>query len=59
MVYYESQEGSHNVSFSTDMYTYTLTDLPPGGIHSISLVAKHFLPSPVVGPVAPGLYTTA
>ena len=58
VVYYESQEGSHNImSFSIsrrrdNMYMYTLTDLP---IYNISLVAIHNLSSPVVGPVTPGL----
>ena len=59
-MYYESQEGSRNVSFSIsrrsdNMYMHTLTNLPDGGIHNISLVAIQYLPSPVVGPVAPGL----
>ena len=33
---------------------HELTDLPVGGVHSISLVALVDLPSPVVGPVTPG-----
>ena len=40
-----------------------LNDLPPGGIHSISLVAVRqglsilaFLPSVVAGPVDPGMF---
>ena len=35
------------------MYTYALTNLPPGGIYNISLVAIVHLPSPVVGPFTP------
>ena len=63
MVYYESEGGPHNKSFSiafnvnnnNEMHTYELTNLPPGGIHNIFLVAILHLPSPVVGPVAPSL----
>ena len=60
IVYYESQEGSRSESFrishrSDNMYMHTLTGLPDGGIHNISLVAIQNLSSPVVGLVAPGL----
>ena len=60
VVYYQSRDGdSHSVAFTTDSrkdHTHELTDLPVGGIHSISLVALIDLPSPVVGPVTPGKY---
>ena len=63
IVYYESQGGSRSESsFSispssvyNNMYMYSLTDLPIGGIHNISLVAILELPSPVEGPITPGL----
>ena len=60
VVYYESGGESHSVSF-TDRgrsrdNSHLLTGLPVGGIHTISLVALVDLPSPVVGPVAPGKY---
>ena len=35
--------------------SHMLTDLPVGGIHSISLVALVHLPSPLAGPVSPGM----
>ena len=60
VVYYQSRDGvSHSVAFTTDCredHTYELTGLPVGRIHSISLVALIYLPSPVVGPVTPGEY---
>ena len=58
IVYYESHGDSHSVSFWTPFETVKmllLTNLPPGGIHNISLVAVVYLPSYVVGPVTPGL----
>ena len=35
--------------------SHILTDLPVGGIHNISLVALVHLPSPLTGPVSPGI----
>ena len=35
--------------------SHMLTDLPVGGIHNISLVALIHLPSPLAGPVSPGM----
>ena len=60
VVYYESGGESHSVSFTDSGRSRDnsreLTGLPVGGIHTISLVALIDLPSPVVGPVAPGKY---
>ena len=60
VVYYESGGGSHSVSFNgsnerKEDNTHMLTDLPVGGIHNISLVALVHLPSPLAGPVSPGM----
>ena len=65
MVYYQSGGVSYNESFSLRRDSETihqLNDLPPGGIHSISLVAMGqgqndlaYLPSVVAGPVDPGI----
>ena len=59
VVYYESGGESHSVSF-TDRgrsrdNSLLLTGLPVGGIHTISIVALVDLPSPVAGPVTPGM----
>ena len=35
--------------------SHMLTGLPVGGIHNISLVALIHLPSPLAGPVSPGM----
>ena len=66
MVYYQSGGVSYNEPFSLRKGSATihqLNNLPPGGIHSISLVAMRkgqsvlaYLPSPVAGPVDPGIY---
>ena len=60
VVYYESGGESHSVSFTDSGRSrdnsHLLTGLPVGGIRTISLVALVDLPSPVVGPVAPGKY---
>ena len=60
VVYYESGGERHSVSFTdrgrSRNNSHQLTDLPVGGIHTISLVALADLPSPVVGPVTPGKY---
>ena len=59
VVYYESGGGSHTVSFrgehSERDNSHMLTDLPVGGIYNISLVALVHLPSPLAGPVSPGM----
>ena len=58
VVYYESGGGSHSVSFRGELKkdnSHMLTDLPAGGIHNISLVALVHLPSPLAGPVSPGM----
>ena len=59
MVYYESGGGSHSVSFRggdrKKDNSYMLTDLPVGGIYNISLLALVHLPSPLAGPVSPGM----
>ena len=34
---------------------HKLTGLPVGGIHNISLVALVHLPSPLAGPISPGI----
>ena len=51
VVYYESGGESHSVSFTVSGRSrdnsHLLTDLPVGGIHTISLVALVDLPSPV------------
>ena len=64
MVYYQSGGVSYNESFSLRRSSTTihqLNNLPPEGIHSISLVAMMqgsytlaYLPS-LVGPVDPGV----
>ena len=66
MVYYQSGGVSYSESFSLRRDSETihqLNNLPPGGIHSISLVAMRqgqsvpaYLPSFVAGPVDPGIY---
>ena len=66
MVYYESGGVSYNESFSLRRGHGTfhqLNNLSAGGIHNISLVAMRqgqsvlaYLPSPVAGPVDPGIY---
>ena len=56
VAYYQSGGESYSVtidSLERDS-RHELTDLPVGGVHSISLVALADLPSPVVGPVTPG-----
>ena len=62
VVYYESGRESHSVSFTDSGRSrdnsHLLTGLPVGGIHTISLVALVDLPSPVVGPIAPGICTS-
>ena len=52
-----------NVSFRGSLTTHQLNDIPARGIHSISLVAmrptfklQSYLPSPVAGPVDPGVF---
>ena len=65
VVYYESGGVSYNKPFSLRGGSETrhqLNNLPPGGIHSISLVAVRqtestfaYLPSLVAGPVDPGM----
>ena len=59
VIYYEYAGGSvrHDVSVSSGDNTYLLTGLPIGGVHSISIVAIRQLPSDVVGPVDPSIYT--
>ena len=60
---------NHSVSGETvqlyinSMISHQLNDIPPGGIHSISLVAMRqgqsvlvYLPSLVAGPVDPGMF---
>ena len=66
MVYYQSGGVSYNDSFSRRRGSETihqLNNLPPGVIHSISLVAMRqgqnllaYLPSLVAGPVDPGMF---
>ena len=58
VVYYESGGGSHSVFFRGEHKkdnSHKLTDLPVGGIHNIFLVALVDLPSPLAGPVSPGM----
>ena len=65
VVYYQSGGVSYSDSFSLRRGSATihqLNNLPPGGIHSISLVAMRqgqndlaYLPSVVAGPVDPGI----
>ena len=52
VIYYESGGGSHSVSFRGKNErkkdnSHTLTGVPVGGIHNISLVALVHLPSPL------------
>ena len=66
MVYYESGGVSYSESFSLrrgSETTHQLNNLPPGGIHNVSLVAVGqglsviaYLPSVVAGPVDPGMF---
>ena len=66
VVYYQSGGVSYSESFSLRRDSETirqLNDIPAGGIHSISLVAMRqglsvlaYLPSPVAGPVDPGMF---
>ena len=66
VVYYQSGGVSYNESFSLrrgSETTHQLSDLPAGGIRSISLVAMRqgqnilsYLPSDVAGPVDPGMF---
>ena len=66
VVYYQSGGVSYNESFHLRRGSATihqLNNLPPGGIHSISLVAMRqgqnvlaYLPSLVAGPVDPGMF---
>ena len=67
VVYYQSGGVSYSESFSLRRDSETihqLNNLPPGGIHSISLVAMRqtqslvlaYLPSLVAGPVDPGMF---
>ena len=58
VVYYESGGESHSLSFRGEYRennSHMLTGLPVGGIHNISLVALIQLPSPLAGPVSPGM----
>ena len=63
VVYYQSGGVSYSLSLRRGSETiHQLNDLPPGGIHSISLVAMRqgqnllaYLPSLVAGPVDPGM----
>ena len=58
VAYYQSGGEGYSVAFTIDSLErdnrHELTDLPVGGVHSISLVALVDLPSPVAGPVTPG-----
>ena len=63
VVYYQSGGVTYNESFSLRIGSETTRNLPPGEIHSISLVAMRqgrnilaYLPSVVAGPVDPGMF---